>query len=448
MSTQSIERTQIALESLGIYRALLKDPVINKLKELLEYVENNPGNNIGILSSYNEFYHTLIEKGKGSSLKNYIIIKILFQDNMYARLVQENKTLEPNNHIRLAALEDLRSLYEIASTTSEEVKESIVNCCHQQAFMAEKFKNLPKWEENSKLGHEEEYDQMIKRFQNSRGWEELIDELADFHRSHGSGRWAKYKGFIWEGQDLQGVESLDPIRLGDLIGYEKERQQVIDNTLSFLKGYPANNMLLYGGRGTGKSSTVKAILNEYHDQGLRIIEISKEHLATFPTVIRRIKDYPQKFIFFIDDLSFEDGKGAYTSLKAVLEGGLETRPNNVVIYATSNRKHLIKEQFSDRQGLMSANADDEVRAVDTMQEKLSLSDRFGITVTFSTPNQKEYLEIVEGLAKARGIRVEQDVLFRKAIQWEMWYNARSPRTATQFMDWLEAQEDYRPQPKR
>lgn len=446
MSTQSIETTQIALESLGIYRALLKDPVIKQLKVLLAYIEDNPGNNMGILSSYNEFYHTLIEKGKGSSLKNYIIIKILFQDNIYARLVQERRDIEPDNQLRLAAIEDLQALYEIASITSGQVKASIVNCCHQNPLMAEKFDKLPRWEVDNQLGYEEEYEQIIKKFQNSHSWAKLIDELADFHRRHGSGRWAKYKGFIWAGKELKGVESLDPIRLGDLIGYEKERQQVIDNTLSFLKGYPANNMLLYGGRGTGKSSTVKAILNEYHDQGLRIIEISKEDLATFPKVIGKIKDYPQKFILFIDDLSFEDGKGAYTSLKAVLEGGLETRPSNVVIYATSNRKHLIKEQFSDRQGLMSSNADDEVRAVDTMQEKLSLSDRFGITVTFSTPNQKEYLEIVEGLAKARGITIEQEVLFRKAIQWEMWYNARSPRTATQFMDWLEAQEAYRPQP--
>lgn len=447
MSTKSIENTQIAIESLGIYRALLKDPVISKLKTLLEYVANNPGNNIGILSTYNEFYHTLMEKGKGCSLKNYIIVKILFQDNIYTRVVQDHPSIATNNQIRLAAIEDLGSLYEIASLTPDHIKEAIVNCGGLMPLLTKKIENLPHWEENNDLGLQKEYDEIIHRFQNSHCWKDEIDDLTNFHRKHGSGMWAKFKGFIWEGEKLQGVMSLDPIRMHNLIGYEIERQKVIDNTLAFLEGYPANNMLLYGGRGTGKSSTVKALLNEYYDKGLRIIEISKEHLSTFPKVIRTIKDYPQKFILFIDDLSFEDGSGAYTSLKAVLEGGLESRPSNVVIYATSNRKHLIKEKFSDRAGLISGNASDEVRAVDTMQEKLSLSDRFGITVTFSTPDQKQYLEIVEGLAKSRALRITKEELHRKAVQWEMWYNARSPRTATQFIDWLEGQEDYRPQPK-
>ncbi|HHX62169.1 MAG TPA: ATP-binding protein [Epulopiscium sp.] len=446
MSSQSIQNTQIAMESLGIYRTLLKDPVISKLKILLEFVENNPTNPIGILSTYNEFYHTLMEKGKGCSLKNYMIVKILFQDNIYARLVQNNIEIEPNNPIRLAAIEDLGSLYEIASIIPNDIKNAIVNFESLMPILIDKFENLPQWEENNLLGLQKEYDEIIQKFQNSLCWKERIDDLAYFHKENGSGMWAEFKGFVWEGEQLQGVLSLDPIRMDSLIGYEIERQKVIDNTLAFLDGYPANNMLLYGGRGTGKSSTVKALLNEYYDKGLRIIEISKDHLSTFPKVIRQIKDYPQKFILFIDDLSFEDGKGAYTSLKAVLEGGLETRPSNVVIYATSNRRHLIKEKFSDRAGLSSVNASDEVRAADTMQEKLSLSDRFGITVTFTTPNQKQYLEIVEGLAKSRNIAIPKEDLYRKAIQWEMWYNARSPRTATQFIDWLESQEDYRPQP--
>lgn len=447
MSTQSIQKKQIAMESLGIYRALLKDPVMSKLKMLLEYVENSPDDNIGILSAYNEFYHILMEKGKGCSLKNYVIVKILFQDNIYAKLVQENSNMDPNNAIRLAAMEDLESLSEIASLTSKDIKEAIVNCGIAIPMIMRKFETLPQWEENNQLGLQKEYDQIIWKFKNSDLWKKLIDDLANFHRENGSGMWAEFKGFIWEGERLQGVVSLDPIRMDTLIGYETERQKVIDNTLALLEGYPANNMLLYGGRGTGKSSTVKALLNEFYDKGLRIIEISKEHLSTFPRVIRTIKDYPQKFILFIDDLSFEEGSGAYTSLKAVLEGGLETRPSNVVIYATSNRKHLIKEQFSDRAGLMSGNSSDEVRAIDTMQEKLSLSDRFGITVTFASPDQKQYLEIVEGLAKYRNIEISKEELYRKAIQWEMWYNARSPRTATQFIDWLVAQEDYRPLPK-
>jgi len=426
MSTTLIQKTRIAMESLGIYRGLLKDDVISKLHILFEYLAKNPHDIIGTLSIYNEFYYTLMKKGEGCSLKDYIIEEIIFHDNIFATLVQKGGLEHISCNIAQAATQDLKNLAQIASITPKDIE-----------GMGTQLPDLSRWDVNRPIKIQKEYNGIIEIFQNTLSWDECIDDLARFHQENGSGLWAKYKGFKWEGEDLQGVISLDPIRISNLIGYEIERQKVIDNTRAFLDGYPANNMLLYGGRGTGKSSTVKAMLNEYYTEGLRMIEISKEHLGSFPKVIRRIKDYPQKFILFIDDLSFEDSEGAYTSLKAVLEGGLETRPKNVVIYATSNRKHLIKEKFSERAGLMYGGSDDEVRAADTMQEKLSLSDRFGITVTFSSPNQKEYLTIVDGIVKERGIEIDSEILHKKAIQWEMWYNAKSPRTATQFVDWLQ-----------
>jgi len=426
MSTTLIQKTRIAMESLGVYRGLLQDDVISKLYTLFEYLAKNPHDIVGTLKIYNEFYYTLMKKGKGSSLRDYIIKEIIFHDNIFATLVQTSEIEDMTNDIAQAAAQDLKYLGQIASIMPKDIQE-----------MGSQLPHLSRWDVNGPFAIQEEYSKVIEMFQNTPSWDKCIHDLARFHKENGSGPWAKFKGFIWEGEDLQGVMSLDPIRISNLIGYEIERQKVIDNTRAFLDGYPANNMLLYGGRGTGKSSTVKAMLNEYYTQGLRMIEISKEHLGSFPKIIRKIKDYPQKFILFIDDLSFENSEGAYTSLKAVLEGGLETRPKNVVIYATSNRKHLIKEKFSDRAGLMYGGSDDEVRAADTMQEKLSLSDRFGMTVTFSSPNQKEYLEIVDGLVKERGIKIDQETLHKKAIQWEMWYNAKSPRTATQFVDWLE-----------
>jgi uncharacterized protein len=228
--------------------------------------------------------------------------------------------------------------------------------------------------------------------------------------------------------------------LQDLVSYDLERSEVINNTLQFLKGFPANNILLYGDRGTGKSSTVKAILNEYYNQGLRLIEVSKSHLIDFPEIIADLKERKQKFIIFVDDLSFDDNEQNHNSLKAVLEGGIESKPSNVLIYATSNRRHLIKEKFSDRVGFQSGNADDEVRSADTMQEKLSLSDRFGITVVFSSPNKDKYLEIVEGLAIKRGLAFDKESLKKEALKWELWYNGRSPRTARQFIDWLEGEK--------
>jgi predicted AAA+ superfamily ATPase len=224
------------------------------------------------------------------------------------------------------------------------------------------------------------------------------------------------------------------------MGYEAERARVIENTLQFLKGFPANNALFYGDRGTGKSSTVKALLNEYYSQGLRMIEVPKTYLTDFPLIISLLKNRPEKFIIFVDDLAFEESGENYNALKAVLEGGLENRPNNVLIYATSNRRHLVKESFKDRAGLQSNNQDDEVRAADNIQEKLSLSDRFGITVTFAAPSQNKYLQIVEGIAEKRNLKFDKEKLYQEALKWQMRYNGRSPRTAKQFIDWVEGSQ--------
>lgn len=437
MHIKPTQLIKVSLESLGIYRDLLTDLVIDKLYLLIDFVEDNSQDYLGVISRYNEFYYALMTEGNGISLKDYIIKKIIFHDNVYGRLVQRCSLDKLDKQIYEATKEDLGSLYNIACFTPDDIIKSICFKDNESSLIVEKINNLYKWDMSGENITNYQYSNIISKFQQSTSWKECIDDLTQFHKQSGSGIWSEFKGFIWEGEKLEGVVSLDPIRLSDLIGYEIERQKVVDNTLAFLKGYPANNVLLYGSRGTGKSSTVKALLNEYHNEGLRIIEISKRHLESFPKVIRKIKKYPQKFILFIDDLSFEDNDGAYTALKAVLEGGLETRPDNVVIYATSNRRHFVKEKFSDRAGILSGNKDDEVRAIDTMQEKLSLADRFGITVTFTSPNQKQYLDIVDGLVESRKIKIDKEELHRKAIQWEMWYNARSPRTAKQFVDWLE-----------
>jgi predicted AAA+ superfamily ATPase len=224
------------------------------------------------------------------------------------------------------------------------------------------------------------------------------------------------------------------INMDDLYSYERERREVLENTLQFLKGYQANNVLLYGDRGTGKSSTVKALVNEYHGKGLRIIEVPKGYLSDFPEIIRLLRGRSQKFIIFVDDLTFDDSTANYTALKAVLEGGLESRPSNVVIYATSNRRHLVKERFSDRPDSLDT---DEIHKNDSVQEKLSLADRFGITVIFTAPDQERYLEIASALAEQRGLQVQQNILKKEALKWANRHNGRSPRTARQFIDWLE-----------
>lgn len=256
----------------------------------------------------------------------------------------------------------------------------------------------------------------------------MAGQLAEFYDRRGCGLMNRYLAFRWD-QGLQGITSHDPVRLEDLVGYQYQKLILTTNTEAFLEGKTANNILLYGDKGTGKSSTVKAMLNEYGDRGLRMIELRKSQLEQFPAVIRSICDRGLRFIIFIDDLSFEDFETEYKNIKATIEGGLEVRPANVLLYVTSNRRNLIKENWSER-------AVDDVHGYDSRQEKLSLTDRFGITVTFPSPDQEHYLSIVETLARRQGVELETEELRRRAMQWERNYHGRSGRSAVQFINSL------------
>jgi predicted AAA+ superfamily ATPase len=248
---------------------------------------------------------------------------------------------------------------------------------------------------------------------------------------------------------LRPVQNPDPVRLDDLCGYEYQRSTVIANTLRFLEGRQANNLLLYGDRGTGKSATVKAVSNEYADRGLKLLEINKSDLPRLSELLDLLAGRSLKFILFIDDLSFETADDSFRSLKALLEGGIECRPANVVVYATSNRRHLVKERLADRPTTEAAASGD-MRAFDTMQEQFSLADRFGLTVIYTAPGQEDYLHIAEYIAEKRGLLFpagptagppaameEERSRFRdNALKWERWFNGRSPRTAVQYVDWV------------
>jgi uncharacterized protein len=282
-----------------------------------------------------------------------------------------------------------------------------------------------------------------ERLAASDDWPSLAEALAEHYARVGAGPFGRYRAFRWLREDghgpdhgrLVGVAAPDPIRLDQLVGYDRERELVLQNTEQFLAGFPANSVLLYGDRGTGKSSTVKALLNEHAGRGLRLVEVSRDDLGDFPWIIQQLRDRPERFILFVDDLSFDEGERDYRGLKAVLEGSVEARPNNVVLYATSNRRHLVQERWTDRESTLSA----EVHGQDTMQEKLSLSDRFGIRVVFPSPDQRRYLAVVESLAAQRGLSLDPDLLRRRALQWAEWHNGRSGRTARQFVDHLEGE---------
>jgi len=262
----------------------------------------------------------------------------------------------------------------------------------------------------------------------------LFDSLSTFHQEKSFGVFASYHAFVWSNHKLEPVEKPDPIRLEQLFSYRYEISQVQENTLRLLRHKRADNILLFGARGTGKSSTVKALANTYKNQGLRLIEIDKDEILTIAdllTYLAELSDVRLSFILFLDDLTFAEDDMRYTVLKTLLEGGIKTRPENVAIYATSNRRHIVAEKETN-----------DMYANDAQDEKLSLSDRFGISVRFASPNQQVYLDIVFGILTDRGIPYDREIVTQQALTWTMRENARSPRTARQFADHFEATFDF------
>lgn len=266
--------------------------------------------------------------------------------------------------------------------------------------------------------------------------QEFKDCLTHFYQEFGVGKLGLHKAFRVEHPDgecaqIVPITNIAHVHLDDLVGYEAAKKKLIDNTKAFVEGRKANNCLLYGDAGTGKSSSVKAILNMYYGQGLRMIEVYKHQFRDLNEIITQIKNRNYKFIIYMDDLSFEEFEIEYKYLKAVIEGGLEKKPDNVLIYATSNRRHLIRETFKDK-----AERDEELHTNDTVQEKLSLVARFGVTIYFGSPEKKEFEHIVKTLAQTNGIDIPEEKLLLDANQWELNHGGRSGRTAQQFIDHL------------
>lgn len=270
--------------------------------------------------------------------------------------------------------------------------------------------------------------------------ETIFTIATDFYKAFGVGMFGLNKAFRIQhredGVDFLPINNTDKVMLDDLIGYELQKQKLIENTEAFVEGRKANNVLLFGDSGTGKSTSIKAIINEYYEQGLRMIEIYKHQFQDLSTIIAQIKNRNYRFIIYMDDLSFEEFEIEYKFLKAVIEGGVETKPDNVLIYATSNRRHLIKETWNDRDDMDHGNGG-ELHRSDTMQEKLSLVNRFGVTINYSRPSQKEYFEIVTKLAKKYDdITLSDEELCKEANKWELSHGGISGRTAQQFINYL------------
>ena len=389
----------IRLNSLAIFRALLSDPVVSAL---LDYLNSREKATSEAVSKYAAFVSSLYGTEK-RTLAGYIQHIVNNDENAYIRMIGQGK--QPWPEMEAQVERELEILQAVADLTPETLREGLDWDGYLPIF-ATKSLNIV-----------ESYHQRctnILRF--------------------GFGLYAKHIMFyIGEGNRIVPVINPDQIRLSSLVDYKREQQIILDNTVALLEGKPAANILLTGDAGTGKSSTVKAVVNELHDRGLRILEVRKEQLHAIPAILDELNTNPLKFILFIDDLSFQKDDDNFSALKAILEGSVSAKSRNVVIYATSNRRHLVKESFSGRDG-------DDIHRNDTMQEIISLSERFGIQVTFQKPNKEIYLGIVRHLAEEKGVKMDANELDMLAERFALGRGGRSARAATQFIDGLLAKQ--------
>ncbi|MDD4160242.1 MAG: ATP-binding protein, partial [Synergistaceae bacterium] len=275
--------------------------------------------------------------------------------------------------------------------------------------------------------------ELVHSLRNAADTDAFYRSLLEFHRKYGSGQYALNKAFRWDGKigEIIPVTHTEEISLEGLVGYEEQKKMLADNTAAFLEGRPANNVLLYGESGTGKSSTVKALLNRFSPNGLRMVEVYKHQIEDLETIVDIIKGRNYKFVIFMDDLSFEHFEVEYKFLKAFIEGGLEKRPENILIYATSNRRHLMKETWADRE-----DKNEDMHESETMQERMSLVDRFGLMIRYFSPEQEDYLNIVRALALEYAVEVSEEELVMGAIQWELKHGGFSGRAARQFVEFI------------
>lgn len=401
----------LLMSSLSIYHGILDRTVVKAYYELLCSV-NKPI--FEFANAWGKFFSLLCDRECADNFSGYMTETALYDENAFSRAAVAKKEKELNTRVISAIRRDLSVIRKVSLLSPE----TILNDYLYRDELGTAANNLPRWEVGTP----------VKEFLHE---DEIIDTLADFYRRSGCGMYARYRAFIWRNKSIEPVPYPDPIKLSSLKSYDVQRSLVVDNTLAFLGGIQSNNCLLYGDRGTGKSSTVKAILNEYYKDGLRMVELPKDRLSEFPLLVERIAAVPLKFIIFIDDLSFSGDDKSYAQLKAVLEGGLAVRPDNTLIYATSNRRHIVKESFEDRTG-------DDIHINDTIQETLSLSDRFGLSVNFSKPGKDQYLEIVFALAREKQLLIGIDELTSGAESFAIERGGRSPRCARQYISALEA----------
>ena len=422
------------VKELILYRDLENGQILLDMTWILEHLEKKEQ----ISEVRDRFFscmHDLVELAGNYGFENnlwhnYLTFLLVNNENIFSTACEIRGVTEGS--LLSLARHDFAIFRELFACDFTELERML------QAGGFEEFLHYARTESTGKLFNRRIRDRICElsdQLANAETLEAFTEYMVSFYKEFGVGKLGLHKAFrvAHAGDDVQiePITNIAHVKLEDLVGYELQKKKLIDNTEAFVEGRSANNCLLFGDAGTGKSSSIKAILNRYYDRGLRIIEVYKHQFQDLNEVIAQIKNRNYKFIIYMDDLSFEEFEIEYKYLKAVIEGGLEKKPDNILIYATSNRRHLIKESFRDNEELHG-----DLHSNDTIQEKLSLVSRFGVTIYFGSPDKKEFQQIVRTLAERNGIDMPEDQLLLEANKWELSHGGLSGRTAQQFVDYV------------
>ena len=421
---------------LMIYRNLDYGKILQDMTFLIEHEGSGYYNQEDLRTLFFECVNGILELSEQHGLEGnlwhtYLTFLLVNDENAYSTACEIRGTIEGS--INEVALHDFAIMKELFDYDVQELGRNLGATAHEILF---------DYKGTKQEGHV--YNRRIRdrictlavHLAETKTTRDFKEVMTQFYKEFGVGKFGLHKAFrvehTEEGAKIVPITKIAHVRLDDLVGYEIPKKKLIENTEAFVRGRKANNCLLFGDAGTGKSTSIKAILNQYYEEGLRMIEVYKHQFQDLNDIIAQVKNRNYKFIIYMDDLSFEEFEIEYKYLKAVIEGGLERKPENVLIYATSNRRHLVREQWSDK----NDRRDDDLHTSDTVQEKLSLVARFGVSIFFVGPDKKEFQKIVLELAKRNQIQMEKSELLLQANQWEMTHGGRSGRTAQQFIDYL------------
>ena len=417
-----------------LYRDFEQGELLEKMTMLMEDI-SHPKVLYGKDGEYFACIHQLVEMAgtygfAGNLWHDYLTYLLVNHENAFSTACEIVGPVEGTiNAFAMHDFEIFKELYDFDLKELEKIYPSV------DSSLITDYQNI---NEGSKVFNKRIRDRictLAQKLAKAESTEEFMDDMVQFYKEFGVGKLGLHKAFRIDGTvtpaRIVPITNIAHVHLDDLVGYEIAKKKLIDNTEAFVQGRPANNCLLFGDAGTGKSSSIKGILNQYYDQGLRIIEAYKHQFKDLNDIIAQVKNRNYKFIIYMDDLSFEEFEIEYKYLKAVIEGGLEKKPDNILIYATSNRRHLVREKFSDKE-----ERRDDLHSSDTVQEKLSLVARFGVSIFFCAPDKKQFQNIVKTLAERHQVEMPEEELLLEANKWELQHGGLSGRTAQQFIDYL------------